>query len=80
MIVLSKDFGYVLNLLERFGLNCSFLIKSISLCVERDIFQFIMNGFFLLKRPFIWLKPLSPPLWIWGSFTICFRLDNQRHL
>lgn len=55
MIVLSKDFGYVLNLLERFGLNCSFLIKSISLCVERDIFQFIMNGFFLLKRPFIWL-------------------------
>lgn len=56
MIVLSKDFGYVLNLLERFGLNCSFLIKSISLCVERDIFQFIMNGFFLLKRPFIWLK------------------------
>lgn len=25
------------------------------MCVERDIFQFIMNGFFLLKRPFIWL-------------------------
>ncbi len=25
------------------------------MCVERDIFQFIMNGFLLLKRPFIWL-------------------------
>ena len=34
---------------------------------------------FSFETSFYLVGPLSPPLWIWGSFTICFRLDNQRH-